>query len=184
MGQKLNLDLSGTGLLGRSVVPTGTYSLEVLGCEVKETSTKNGYYLEFNYKILSGEHTGKVLTSNANISNPSEVAQRIGLSTIKTILTVGGHKNPNLLGDTKEVIGLKLNAYIVEVDTSFPGADGKEVKTTKNEFKAYFPFGEDEAPKKKAAPTQKAAMEEVPVIPSAPAVEQPAPATNKFPWQK
>lgn len=190
---KVNIDLSGASVISaRVVVPTGNYPVQIVECEPKETKKKGGYYLEMKYKILSGEHEGVVLTDRLNIQNENEDAMRIGLSVLKTILTVSGHKNPNKLADTNEAIGLKLNLYVEEQDSSFV-KDGKTIETTENVFKGYYELDTEKAstePKKaskpKATPAPKAEAAEVAEESSDEADDAPAPAPEaaKFPWMK
>lgn len=186
---KLDLDLSGVKTLSsKTVVPTGNYPLEIVGCEVKETKSGGGYYLQTDYKVLDGEHKGSVLVDRHNIKNENEDAQRIGLATIKTILTVGGHKNPDSLKKTEDLMGLKFNAYIEEVDDSFQNDKGETIETTNNKFKSYFPL-DDEGPKTKSAPKEaKAETKPEPKPESKPTPKaedkpKPAPEAAKFPWQ-
>ena len=49
---------------------------------------------------------GRSITHRFNVSNKSEVAQRIGRAQFKFFLTVGGHPNPDKPTDVKSVIGL------------------------------------------------------------------------------
>lgn len=189
---KLNLDLSGVNTLSsKTVVPTGNYSVQVVSAEPKEAKNKGNYYLELQYKILSGESEGVVLTDRLNIVNSSEDAQRIGLSTLKTILAVGGHKNPNKCNDTDEIVGLKLNIYIEEVDTTFEGRNGEEIETTENKFKSYYEFSdkEDKKPASKESKNRssKSEKEDVPSKPPFDNSEDGQPKqeeASQFPWMK
>lgn len=196
---QLNLDLSGVNTLSsKVVVPTGNYSVEIERAEVKETKSKGGYYIELGYKILSGDHAGLVLTDRLNIVNSNEDAQRIGLSTLKTVATVGKHRNPNLISDTNELLGLKFNIYIEEVDSTFTTVDGKEIDTTENKFKSYYEYEEVKQqvstpqPKLEMAPAPQPTVTPAPTPqvqqPSLSQGEAPAPlptqAAAQFPWMK
>ena len=193
---KLNLDLSGVSTMSsRVVLPTGNYPVEIVNAEAKETKSGGGM-LVVGYKVLAGEYAGSVVSDNYNIINKSEDAQRIALSTIKTILTVGGHKNPNALGDTNELLGLKLTTYVEEEDHTFTSKSGDEVETTQNNFKGFFEFSEEAAAPapKKEAKKEKAAKESAsPFAQQTAKEEAPAPAAEEkvaeaaptaFPWQQ
>ena len=130
---------------GNVVVPTGTYPMEIVGVEPKETSKKTGWMLEVSYKITAGDHAGKTIKERLNVQNQSADATRIGLSQLKTILTAGKHANPNYIGDTNEMIGLKLNLYVEEVDSTFTNKNNETINTTQNNIKAYYEYNEADA---------------------------------------
>lgn len=177
---KLGIDLTNVKTMSsRVVVPTGNYPARISGAEVKETNGKNGHYLQVDFQISAGEHKGTNLTQRLNINNPNPEATRIGLQQLKTIATVGGHQNPNYIGDTNELVGLKLNLYVEENETSFTGKDGNEVETTENNIKAFYEYSEESAsssPKKEKA---SAPVAETPAPWSPPATEAPAPAPTQ-----
>jgi len=69
---------------GFSIVPTGVYTVCVGSSEVKDT--KNGSALILGYKILEGEHEGKLIKDFLNIVNPSAEAQRIAHERLATVV--------------------------------------------------------------------------------------------------
>lgn len=186
---KLDLDLTESSVQsGRVVVPTGNYPMEVVGSDLVETKAKNGWIVVAKLKIISGDHSGSVLIHRFNIANTSKQAQDIGKDQLKTLLTVAGFANPNLLADTDHMIGLKFNAYVEEEEHTFTGKDGDEVNTTQNEIKSYFPLDlEVKTPvavatnTKVAAPAPTAAPSTAPTTVTPIAAVAPAAA---FPWAK
>ena len=195
---KMNLDLSQYSLMNlRVVVPTGNYSLEIVEAETVQTA-KGGWMLVLGFKVLAGEHEKAVLRRRLNIVNANADAQRIGLSELKTILTVGKHPNPDMLSDTDETKGLKLSAYIIEQDSTFTGKDGNIVNTTENDFKKYDELSEvaastlpstagavfppqGETPVSPALPTLAALAALAAPVAAAPVAPV---ASSGFPWQK
>lgn len=186
---KLGLKLESVSVMSqRVVVPTGNYSVKVASAEVKETKAKTGHYLQVGFRITEGEYEGSVLTDRLNINNKNEDAVRIGLSALKTILTVGGHKNPNFIGDTDEMIGLELGIYVEENPHSFTGDDGNEIETTQNEIKSYFELKGDtvnqSSPEKKKAdkPAPKKQEKEEAPAPKPEPKPEPVAEAKQFPW--
>jgi hypothetical protein len=191
---KVGLKLDGVGLFGRKkiAVPTGNYEVRIAEAEVRETKAKNGHCLKLTYVINKGEYEGNELRSSdfINIDNPSEDATRIGLSIVKTIMTVGGHKNPNMLNDTDELIGLCFGIYTEEEPDSFDDSQGNKVETTKNNYRSYFEFTEEEtasSPTKTSQKKAKAPAKKKAEAKPAPESAEPAPApqaegSSSFPW--
>ena len=181
---KLSLDLSQSQLMSsRIVVPTGNYNLEVMSATAQSTS-KGGGMLVVEFKVLTGERAGTILKRNINIVNVSADAQRIAYAEVKTIMVAGKHRNPDMLGDSDELIGLKSNAYIEEKPTSFINTRGETVQTTENEFKSYQEMS-DVAQQVTAPPagTPFPPPAGAPVGPNPPAPAAPV-GGSQFPWAK
>ena len=185
---KLNLDLSSVSTMSaRVVVPTGNYNVKVVSAEAKETKSGGGM-LVVGFSIQDGEHKGVVINEYYNIVNKNEDTVRIALSAIKTMMTVGGHRNPEKLADSDELLGLSMTLYVEEEETTFTGRDGDEIETTQNRVKGYMELQEESeeeeepAPVKKKAPAKKKTPAKKKVEePEEEAVEEDQP---KFPWQK
>lgn len=113
---KLGLDLSSVEVKaasGYNVVPTGEYDVVVSKAEIKETKS-GGTMLILGYEVQSGDQAGKVIKHTMNIVNQSADATRIGLETLKRVAIATGHKNPNKIADTDELIN--KNPFLVIVD--------------------------------------------------------------------
>lgn len=111
---KLGLDLSAVKISTGSdfsIVPTGKYNVVVGSAEVKDT--KNGSALVIGYKIIDGEHEGKMVKDFLNIVNPSADAQRIAMERLATIswaTDIGGSK----LNDSDELLNKTPFEIVVE----------------------------------------------------------------------
>lgn len=184
---KMDLNLSGSQLMGsRVVVPTGNYSLEIVGVDTVQ-SKAGGWMIVVDSKILAGDKAGVVLKRHINFVNTNADSQRMGLAEIKTIMTMGKHPTPDLLNDSNELLGLKMNAYLEEKPSSFVNKEGKTIQTTENDFKSYSELSTVVAGLKEAPlappvtntnfPPAAAAAQEQAITQAAPA------ATKQFPWQ-
>lgn len=127
---KLNLNLSAVAAErdGFDLLPEGIYNLKITSVDVKATKGNDGHYLEVACQVIDGSQAGKAICDRITIKNKSEDATRIGLARLKKIAEVGGHKNPNLIADTDELIGLTFSASTV--NESFT-SDGKDYQSTK-----------------------------------------------------
>ena len=174
---KLNLNLSAVAAErdGFDLLPEGIYNLRITAVEVKATKGNDGHYLEVACQVIDGSQAGKVICDRITIKNKSEDATRIGLARLKKIAEVGGHKNPNLIGDTDELVGLTFSASTVNESFSSDGKDYQSTKVRKvrGEVQANLPPVMEQAPQAEApAP--------------APAKATPAPAAApaaKLPWE-
>lgn len=113
---KLGLDLSSVEVKaasGYNVVPTGEYDVVVSKAELKETKS-GGSMLILGYEVQSGDQAGKTIKHTMNIVNQSAEATRIGLETLKRVAIATGHKNPNKIADTDELINKNPFLVIVE----------------------------------------------------------------------
>lgn len=118
---KLGLDLSSVEVKaasGYNVVPTGEYDVVVTKAEIKETKS-GGSMLILGYEVQAGEQAGKVIKHTMNIVNQSAEATRIGLETLKRVAIATGHKNPNKIADTDEL--LNKNPFLVIVEETDDG---------------------------------------------------------------
>ena len=170
---KLGLDLSGVKASGGSkftLVPAGKYCVQVTEAEVVQTK-KGGYQLVLCLTVKEGDHTGANLREGINIQNENEMATRIGLETVKKIMTVGGHANTDMLGDSDELLSLKLFSVLVGVESKV--IDGKPAINVNN-IKSYSEYDATSFP-----PVTQGTS-----FPGAPAEQTKAISPAKLPWQK
>lgn len=168
---KMNLDLSKASVAtGFTTVPSGVYSTKIVSANPKETA-KGGFYLEIGFQITDGEHSGKTVADRLNIVNANPDTQSWALNNLKTIMTVGGHKNPNMLVDTDELLGLELK---VTIEASEGEYDGK--KTVNNNFKGYFKA------EKTAVAVAKPVEKKVEPVAVVEAPKTASMSEQKFPW--
>lgn len=146
---KLGLDLSSVEVKpasGYNVVPTGEYDVVVSKAEIKETKS-GGSMLILGYEVQSGDQAGKTIKHTMNIVNQSAEATRIGLETLKRVAIATGHKNPNKIADTDELINKNPFLVIVEEvqDGEYKNNKVKAIVKTSTEADTSF-----EAPKASA----------------------------------
>lgn len=113
---KLGLDLTSVEVKaasGYNVVPTGEYDVVVTKAEIMETKS-GGSMLILGYEVQSGDQAGKTIKHTMNIVNQSAEATRIGLESLKRVAIATGHKNPNKIADTDEL--LNKNPFLVIVE--------------------------------------------------------------------
>lgn len=61
-----------------SPLPAGVYVAQVVESDVKQTKNGTGHYLQLTWKVLDGQHAGRLVFDRLNIANANETAQKIG----------------------------------------------------------------------------------------------------------
>ncbi len=117
-----------------SILPPNIYTVAIVGTDVKETQKRDGQYLEIKYQITSGKYTGDTILDRLNLRNPSEQAQRIGLSQLKDVCEAVGFKGQ--LRDSEQLHGKTLSID-VRVTEFRSNKTGKMLKS--NEIKKRMP---------------------------------------------
>ena len=109
-------------------IPADWYLAEIIKSEIKTTNDKSGKYIALTFKISEGEHEGRMLYSNLNIVNKSDVAVKIARADLKAICDSVGFTGE--LEDTIDLhnIPLMIKVTIKPETSQWPA---------KNEVKAY-----------------------------------------------
>lgn len=117
---RLNLSLKGvevqrqaTGNNFYSTVPAGTYKVVVGKTEVKETKT-GGAAVILGYKIIAGEHEGKLIKDFVNIKNANPTTTQIGLQRLATVAFATGLDGQEV-ADSDDLLELEPFEVIVTV---------------------------------------------------------------------
>jgi len=109
-------------------IPAGWYPAEIIKSELKNTKDKTGKYISLCFKVLEGEHEGRMIFTNLNIINKSDVAVKIARSDLKAICEAVEHTGE--LEDTEDLHNIPLAMKVsVKPETSQWPA--------KNEIKGY-----------------------------------------------
>ena len=119
----------------------GRYLARIESIERKDTKRKDGYYFEIEAGVAAGEHKGRKLWARLNVSNPSEIAQRIGREQWNALCVACGY-DVGSVKDTKELLG-KRCVLLVDIErgqddvlrnkvTGFLVADAKDIAAAKN----------------------------------------------------
>lgn len=82
-------------------LPAGWYEAEIIKSELKTTKDGNGKYIALSFKILEGENEGRLVYTNLNIVNKSDVAVKIARADLKAICSAIGHEGE--LEDTEDL---------------------------------------------------------------------------------
>jgi len=115
----LNLSLKGVEIQrpstgsNYSLVPAGTYKVVVGKTEVKETKT-GGAAVILGYKVLEGEHEGKLIKDFVNVKNANPEAARIGMQRLATVAFATGLQSDSI-GDSDELLNLAPFEVVVTV---------------------------------------------------------------------
>jgi len=63
---------------GFSLIPAGVYTAQATDSKVYPTKSGTGTILELTFKILEGQHAGRLVWARINIQNHNPVAEQIG----------------------------------------------------------------------------------------------------------
>lgn len=91
-----------------SVIPAGTYVVEVI--ESEERATENGRMLKLTHKVVEGEYEGRRLWNNLNYIHKSADAQRIAQQQLGALCNAVGLKGE--MDDTEELHGVPVLAKV------------------------------------------------------------------------
>lgn len=141
-------------------VPAGWYTATITNAEVKATRDGSGQYIKCRFDITGPSHEGRVVFTNFNTRNKSDVAEKIGVQQLGALMRAIGLPS---VSNTDQLIGGTCS-----IKVSIRPADGQY--DAQNEVKA-FKAVEGSAPPSGAAPAQQ----------TAPAA---APAGGTPPWQR
>lgn len=103
---------------GGPVLKSGCYLVRTRDPEYKKTGSGKGWQVKVVFEDTGGY--GQI-TENFNVAHSSAEAQRIGREQFKTMLTHGGHPNPDNPGSAKggisSVGGLELKILVAQRGT-------------------------------------------------------------------
>ena len=86
-------------------IQPGTYRVEILSEETKQTKDGQGQYLELVLRIEDGQYAGQRIWDRLNLKNRSTKAVEIALATLRSIQRACGIEK---LGSSSELVGHKL----------------------------------------------------------------------------
>ncbi len=101
----LGLNLEGVTEQGLPV-PDGNYNVIVEKAEVKDTRS-GGKLIAVQLSVMDGPQANRKIFNQFNMENANAQAVQIGLGQLKGMMKAFGHKNPNRLESTDELVGLK-----------------------------------------------------------------------------
>ena len=119
-------------------IPAAWYLAEITKSEMKNTNDKTGKYLAITYKVIEGEHEGRLVYTNLNLVNKSETAVKIARSDLKAICAACGHDGE--LEDSEDLHGIPhaIKVSIKPETSQWPAKN--EIKG----FKSEDDFNEDD----------------------------------------
>jgi len=163
---KLNLDLSKVEVRESktNVIPAGKYPAVIAEAEMLET--KSGHALKLFFRVTEGEFAGSVVANFMNVVNSNADTMKYALSDLKKIATYIGHKNPNFITDTDELLNGRVGIVVAQREVQ-----GEKENYKVSDIKGYFQYSEvgNAVP---AATT------------SAPVTTEVKKEEAKMPWQK
>ncbi len=146
-------------------LPAGTYMCIAEDSEIKPTNSGEGKYLQITWKVIEGEHSGRLVWERLNIDNPKQATVEIAYKTLSSICHAVGKAQ---ISDSAELHGIPVNVKLIVRDSAQFGAT--------NDIRGYSAVTAGATP---AVATPAAA----PAPQATPPAPQAAPSA-KPPWQK
>lgn len=81
---------TGAGSGSYDPIPEGEYTLRALEAEQKTTAKGDGTYIKVKFEVARGEHEGRLMWQNFNVTNPNEKAEQIGRAQLVAWATACG----------------------------------------------------------------------------------------------
>ncbi len=108
-----------------SILPSDWYVAQIIKSEIKETRDGNGKYIALQFRIVEGDYAKRIVFSNLNIVNKSEVAVRIAKSDLKKICDA---IDLDTVSDTQELHGQDMQIKVTKKPATANYPEGNEIK--------------------------------------------------------
>lgn len=118
-------------------IPAAWYLAEITKSEMKATNDKTGKYLALTYRVVEGDHEGRLIFTNLNLVNKSEVAVKIARSDLKGICAACDHE-----GELEDSEDLHNIPHAIKVSVK-PETSQWPAKNEIKAFKSEADFNED-----------------------------------------
>lgn len=89
--------------------PAGDYLCQISKSEIKANKKKDGKYINLTFKIIEGEHKGRIFWALMNIQNPNQQTVEIANKEFATICRAAGL---NKVQDTEELHGIPMTVKV------------------------------------------------------------------------
>jgi len=113
-------------------LPAAWYTAEIIKSELKDTKDGTGKYLALSFKIVDGDHANRLVFTNLNLVNKSEVAVKIARADLKAICGAC-----NIEGELEDSVD--LHNIPMEIKLSLKPETAQW--PAKNEIKSFKPEG-------------------------------------------
>jgi len=105
------LDLTSVKTNSFAPIPEGKYLVVSDEAEIKSNKAGTGEMIAVKFRVIQGEHEGKMLFENYNIKHENQRAVEIALSKVKDFMLSAGAKS-FVLNTATDLVGLKAVAVV------------------------------------------------------------------------
>jgi hypothetical protein len=91
-------------------LPAGQYAAVVTNSRMKPTKSGRGSYLELTFRVIEGQHKGRLLWARLNLDNPSAQAVEIAQGELSAICRAVGVMRPR---DSSELHDIPLSVTVI-----------------------------------------------------------------------
>lgn len=110
-------------------IPKGDYLLRITDSDVKDNSKQTGQILNLTIEVADGQYQGRKLFDQINLSNPNEMAVKIGRERLSAYCHATG---VGVLNDSQQLHGIVFKGKVViKVDKDGQYDDRNEIRSIK-----------------------------------------------------
>lgn len=106
-------------------LPCGDYDVKIIGAFVRENRNRNGTHLAITLEVVAGDHRGRRIWDNLNLSNKNPDAARIGKVRLKRLVKACGLDG---VKSSAELLGRQLSILLGQRLRSNNGELGNVIK--------------------------------------------------------
>ncbi len=113
------------GRSGFEALPKGRYSARITDIEKRDTKSKTGYMFCPEFTLDGEQFKNRKVWAQLNVSNPSEIAQRIGREQWNSLIVACGFEI-GTVKDTDKLVGKRL-IVLVDIEKDQDGSPRNKV---------------------------------------------------------
>mgnify|MGYP000874967784 CR=1 FL=1 len=111
------------------VIPKNDYTLRIVDSSVVDNSSKTGQLLKLTLEVVDGQYANRKVFDQINLSNPSEMAVKIGRERLSAYCHAVG---VTVLNDSQQLHGIPFTGKVViKTDPNGQYDDRNEIRTIK-----------------------------------------------------
>ncbi len=125
----LGIQINSSDVPVKTLIPKGDYPLRICDSEVKATAAGTGTILLLTIEIIDGQHAGRKVFDQINLTNPNEIAVTIGRERLGAYCHALGVA---VLNDSQQLHNIPFTGrIIIKEDKSGDYDDRNEVRSIK-----------------------------------------------------
>ncbi len=143
MSFRMDIDLNTVEEVGGGAIPAGEYPAQIEEAELKDTKDGTGKYIRTQWSITGEKLQNRKFWFNFNIVNKNDMAVKIGLGQLKSMILASGATTTKVT-DPSQIVGLECLVKLKVTTDSY--GESNEVTAFKKLSGDVLPSGTTEIP--------------------------------------